>query len=169
MRPKRHYIGVDAEMTGFRTRHNLALVYRRLNLADKAEEQLLAIIDEAPHFGPAWLALVELYLDQKRESAAEVLPRRLEGRAYRDTILPALQARLALGRGNLAGARQILEDGIGQCPKAIWLRLFLADLLMRVVKDEAAAQDQFRAILSLAPNEPQARLKLAQLLAARGE
>ena len=165
--PKKSYVGVDSNMAGFRTRHNLAMAYRSLDLPTKAEEQWLVILKETPHFGPAWLALLELYLQQNRQSAMDGLMQRLEARPERDGILPALQARQKLARQDLAGARKILEAGMARAPQALWLRFFLADLLQRVAHDEKAAEQQLRAILALAPTEPQARLKLAQLLAGR--
>jgi predicted Zn-dependent protease len=74
-----------------------------------------------------------------------------------------------LARRDLAGARRILEESIACSPKALWPRLFLVDMLMRVAKDEKAAEHHLRGILAIAPNEPQARIKLAQLLGARGK
>lgn len=163
LRPKRHYTGVDAEMTGFRTRHNLAIVYRHLNLPDKAEHQLRTIIEQSPQFGPAWLALVELYIEQNRLEDASAVPRRLEHSAHRDLIMPAVQARLAMARGDVGGACALLEEGVARVPRALWLRLFLADVLLRIAKNESAAQRHYRIVLELAPNDAQARLRLGQI------
>jgi glycosyltransferase involved in cell wall biosynthesis len=165
--PKRNYVGTDANMTGYRTRHNLALAYRNLGLSNKAEEQWLLLLEQTPEFGPAWLALVELYLEQNRQDKTDALLQRLDDKSYRATILPALQARLTLARSDLPGACRILEEGIMHSPGAMWLRLFLADMLLRVAKDEIGAEKHLRAVLALSPNDAQARLKLAQLLVAR--
>jgi glycosyltransferase involved in cell wall biosynthesis/predicted Zn-dependent protease len=163
-----HYTGVDAKLPGCRTRHNLAYIYRRLGRAKDAEQQWQQAVFEAPEFEPPWLALVELYLEQGRHLEAEALPGRLEGKAYRDAIWPALEARLTLADGDVAGARRILEKALLRNPKAVWLRILLADILQRVVADDQAAEQHLRTVLALCPNEQQSRQKLAQLISKRG-
>ena len=95
------YVGMDANLVGCRTRHNLAYIYRRMGLAQRAEEEWLRTITLNPQFEAAWLGLVELYLEQKRNQDAEKLLARLEGKAYRDWILPGLEARLLLAEENV--------------------------------------------------------------------
>jgi tetratricopeptide (TPR) repeat protein len=162
-----HYTGLDAKLSGCRTRHNLGYIYRRLGMASQAEEQWQEAVRQTPEFEPPWLALVELYLEQQRPAEAEGLLRRLEGKPYREAIRPALEGRLILARGDLAGARRILEQALGVNPGALWLRIFLADILIKVAGDAPAAEQHLRTILSLCPNEQQSRQKLAQLLAGR--
>jgi glycosyltransferase involved in cell wall biosynthesis len=163
-----NYVGTDARLAGCRTRHNLAFVYSRLGLAPKAEEQWLLALDQTPEFEPAWLALVELYLEQKRQLEAEALLLRLEGKPYQGAIWPALEARLRLDRGDIPGARRILEEALARTPQALWLRILLSDILLRVANDDKAAEHHLRAILTVSPNEQQSRRKLAQVLGRKG-
>jgi len=162
-----NYAGVDARLAGCRTRHNLAFIYRRLGLAPKAEEQWRLAVAQTPDFEPPWLALVELYIEQNRHLEAEALLLQLEGKPYRKAIWPALEARLTLARGDIGGARRILEATLARNPKALWLRVLLADILLRVAHDDQAAEAHLRTILSMSPNEQQSRQKLAQLLAKK--
>jgi glycosyltransferase involved in cell wall biosynthesis len=164
---KGSYVGTDPELAAGRTRHNLAFICRKLGLKKKAEEQWLLAIEQSPHFEPPWLALLELYLEQKRQADAEGLLLRLHDNPSRKTIEPTLLARLAMAKRDIATARRILEDALVQHPKALWLRILLADILLRVAKDVVAAEHQLRAILELSPNELQSRQKLTELLAKR--
>jgi glycosyltransferase involved in cell wall biosynthesis len=163
-----NYVATDAILAGCRTRHNLAFVYRRLGLAAKAEEQWLLALNQTPEFEPAWLALVELYLEHKRHQEAEALLLRLEGKPYEGAIRPALEARLRLARRDLPGALRILEEALARTPQALWLRIVLSDILLRVASDDSAAERQLRAILAMSPNEQQSRRNLAQLLGRKG-
>jgi tetratricopeptide (TPR) repeat protein len=158
------YVGMDAELAGSRTRHNLGFVYRKLGMHKNAEEQWLAGLKQAPHFEPPWLALLELYIEQNRMDEARSLPKRLEGKTYRDAILPALEARLILAKGEIPGACRILEEALARNPKAQWLRIFLSDILLRVANDPKNAEKHLRTVLAHSPNEQQSRQKLAQLL-----
>jgi predicted Zn-dependent protease len=108
-----------------------------------------------------------LPLEQNRHLEAEALLLRLEGKAYRDAISPALEARLTLARGDVGGARRILEKALARAPKALWLRILLADILLRVAGDAQAAERHLRTVLALCPNEQQSHQKLAQLVGKR--
>ncbi len=47
------YVGLDPDLPGSRTRHNLAFVCRRLGLRQQSEEQWLLAIEQTPRFEPA--------------------------------------------------------------------------------------------------------------------
>jgi tetratricopeptide (TPR) repeat protein len=159
-----NYVGIDSYLTGSRTHHNLGFIDRQLKRLKQAEEQWLLAIQETPQFEAPWLALVELYLEQKRHREIKELSERLAGKPYCNAILPALEARVTLSQGDAAGACQILEQALTIQPKAVWLRVFLSDILLRVVKDRDAAEKHMRMILKLSPNEEQTRRKLAELM-----
>jgi tetratricopeptide (TPR) repeat protein len=162
-----NHSGADATLPGCRTRHNLGFVYKQLGLVRQAEEHWQRVTGESPDFEPTWLALLELYLEQDRQSEAEGLLLRLKGKPYGRTIQPALEARLALARGDLARAQRTLEDALLRAPNALWLRNLLADILLRVAGDGAGAEKHLRAILALSPNDVQTRRKLADLMSRR--
>jgi tetratricopeptide (TPR) repeat protein len=160
---RRNYVGVDASLCSSHTRHNLALIYRGLKMPRQAEEQWRIVTQQTPEFGSAWMGLVETYLDQHRQSDLDALLLSLQGSSFGLTILPALQARVALAKGDYAGARKTLESAIAVSPKALWLRFVLTEILLLVGKDEEAAMQQLKAILALDPQHAQARQKLEQL------
>jgi tetratricopeptide (TPR) repeat protein len=165
MRPQGTFVGVDGDLYGCRTRHNLALVYRGISLPGQAEEQWLAAIEQAPEHGPVWLGLLEHYLDTKRPKDIDMLLARLDQGPYREQISPVLEARLALSRQDLARARRIMEGAILRFPNNLWLRSLLSEILLRVGNDPQAAEMHLRAILEKDPYQKQARQKLDQLLA----
>ena len=121
--PQGNYSGVDARLTGCRTRHNLGFIYRRLGLVKEAEEQWRLAIGQTPDFEPPWLALVELYLEQKRHLEAEaallVDPVWKASPIVRRSTQQLRSATLTLGRGDVAGAaRRILEAALENNPRA---------------------------------------------------
>jgi tetratricopeptide (TPR) repeat protein len=160
-----NYVGIDPNLPQGRTRHNLAFIYRRLGLKQKAEEQWLLSVEQSATFEPAWLALLELYIEQDRFVEAEGLLRRLRDNPAQPTIEPALLARLKVARRDIAGACRILEEALSRNTEAIWLRILFADILLRLANDKQGAERQMREILVIAPNEQQTRRKLAALLA----
>lgn len=53
----RHFTSIDAGLAGYKTRHNLALVYEDLGNWDLAEEQWLRVIAEVPDYAAGWQGL----------------------------------------------------------------------------------------------------------------
>src|SRR5947209_8484012 len=53
-REKGHFASVDAGLRGYKTRHQLALVYRQQGRDAEAEAAWRAALDEQPGFTPAW-------------------------------------------------------------------------------------------------------------------
>ncbi len=51
---------VDSGIGGFKTRHNLAVLYRDMGREADAKEQLRLAVTEEPNFLPSWQALAEL-------------------------------------------------------------------------------------------------------------
>ena len=96
---------MDPELPAARTRHNLAFVYRRLGESQKAEKQWHETIESCPTFASAWLSALEHFLDQKRHREVSELLQRLQDNPNRQTIEPALLARLELAKGDVAGPR----------------------------------------------------------------
>ena len=160
-----NYFGLDPELRTSRTRHNLAFALRQQHQFQSAEKQWQQTIANCPSFAPPWLSLLELYLEQKRLNEAEGLIDRLPGNPSRRVIEPAILARLALAKGDVFGARRLLENAVTRMPHAVWLRSVLAELLVAHAKDDKAAEVQLRRIQSEAPNDLQCRQRLAQIMA----
>ncbi len=55
-----HFASVDPGLTGYKARHNLAVVYRDQGRTAEAEAQWRAAVAERPDFVPAWLGLGEI-------------------------------------------------------------------------------------------------------------
>ncbi|MBI3862380.1 MAG: glycosyltransferase [Planctomycetia bacterium] len=69
----RHFSSIDQGLAGFKTRHNLAIVYDDMGRLDKAEEQWRLIVSEVPNYRPAWRGLTEVLLNQGRTAALSEL------------------------------------------------------------------------------------------------
>jgi glycosyltransferase involved in cell wall biosynthesis len=61
-----HIDSLDVSLTGYKARHNLALLYQDMQRWNDAEAQWKAAVAEAPRFLPSWLGLAELYLRLRR-------------------------------------------------------------------------------------------------------
>jgi glycosyltransferase involved in cell wall biosynthesis len=72
IREDRQFSSVDRGITGFKTRHNLAQVYRDMNRLDLAEVQWRHAVDAAPSFKPSRKYLIDYLRQQGRLFTAEV-------------------------------------------------------------------------------------------------
>ena len=167
-RPGRYFASVDAGLRGYKTRHLLAELYSAHGRASEAEVQWRAAVAEKPDFGPAWVALGELMLTQKRWPAAERVVEGLRG-ARTDPVNPdLLQARLLLARQDFAAAKQHLRGLIARHPESLGPRVLMTHALLQEGQDWDAAERALRDVLALAPNHAEARRNLEVLLAQRG-
>ena len=71
-RDRRHFSSVDPAIIGYKTRHNLALVYQSLGREDLAELQWRHVIAEVPGFRSGHSGLVDTLLRQRKYHAAEI-------------------------------------------------------------------------------------------------
>jgi hypothetical protein len=78
---------------GFKTRHNLALVYRDQGRAAEAEAQWRVVLAERPDFAAGWLGLGEPYLAQQRWPDLDAVLGRLQGLPRAEAAAAALRAR----------------------------------------------------------------------------
>ncbi len=88
----RHFSSIDRGLTGFKARHNLAIVYDDMGQLDQAEQQWQRVTEEAPGYTPGWRGLGDILLRQGKVVDVERLCERLNG------IVPPL------GRGSQDGA-----------------------------------------------------------------
>lgn len=161
------FYGRELELREFRARDYLAHVYLRSGQEKDAEAQWRLCVERAPHCEKGWLALVEVLLGQQRHLDIEALLRRASQDARQDVLLPIMQARIEISRGQVANARGLLEQVVRSNPTLLFPRVFLCDILLRLTSDAPAAEEQLRAILALVPNEPQTLSKLAALTGAK--
>jgi tetratricopeptide (TPR) repeat protein len=100
-----HFTSVVRGITGYLTRHNLAVVYRELGEFAKEEEQWRRVLEEVPGYRTGSEGLASCLERQgKREEAAAVRRRLLEEPRTRSTGL-VLEGQAALRRGDRAQAR----------------------------------------------------------------
>src|SRR5438552_3797658 len=59
-------VGVDDGLTGYLTRHNLAVVYRDQGRLGEAEAQWRKVLKERPQWGEVLVGLGEMYIVQRR-------------------------------------------------------------------------------------------------------
>jgi GT2 family glycosyltransferase/predicted Zn-dependent protease len=70
--PGNHFASVDMGLLGYKTRHNLAVIYHEQRQAALAEAQWRQAVAERPDFLPSWQGLAELYRQQQRWPELEV-------------------------------------------------------------------------------------------------
>jgi GT2 family glycosyltransferase/2-polyprenyl-3-methyl-5-hydroxy-6-metoxy-1,4-benzoquinol methylase/tetratricopeptide (TPR) repeat protein len=80
-RSTRHFSSVDTAITGYKARHNLALVHEDLQQWTDAEIQWRGVTAEAPHYRLGWRGLGHVLLRQNNLTAAAELASQLSGDA----------------------------------------------------------------------------------------
>jgi GT2 family glycosyltransferase/tetratricopeptide (TPR) repeat protein len=163
-----HFANVDTGLKGYKGRHHLALLYREQCRLAEAEAQWQGALAEEPGFLPGWLELGDLFAAQQRWSALDQLAGRLEESIPGNLEAGVLRARARLGRGDFATARALLEGLLAAAPQALWPRVILSHVLLQEGKDLAGAERALREVLTLQPDNVQARRNLAVLLRQQG-
>ena len=158
-----HFASVDPGLRGYKARHNLAVIYQEQGRTAEAEAQWKAAAAEHPAFTPAWLALGELYLAQRRWADLEQAAARLGGPADR-TEAAVLRARAALARQEFAEARRLLEAAIARAPRRFGPASSSAMPCYRKGASPAPPS-ALRDVLALDPLNQEARHNLSVLLA----
>jgi glycosyltransferase involved in cell wall biosynthesis len=168
--PKRPMlVGTDPGIHGHLARHHLAVSAMALGDSTTAERQWRAALGENPSFAAAALGLVEIYLNQGRKNEIDELLRDLSAKKADKAIMGAATARVCLREGDYAGACRLLETAIAESPKAVWLRLMLSDFYVKHGHDLDAAEKQLQEVLTLAPKNADARLRLSRIRGREGE
>jgi glycosyltransferase involved in cell wall biosynthesis len=158
--------GLEDGLTGFFTRHNLAIVYRDQGRFADAEAQWRQALEERPDWGQALLGLGELYLVQNRWEALSRICRQLDGTAMGKREADELRARGHLARKEYVQARQILEKMTADWPQLLWPKVHLSRALLQQGRDWAAAEKALRDVLALDPAHKEATHNLNKLLAS---
>jgi glycosyltransferase involved in cell wall biosynthesis len=153
-----HFASIDPGLRGYKARHNLAVLYLEQGRDAEAEAEWRAALAARPDFAPAWQALGELYLRQKRWDELEAVAAKLGAGAV------LLRARGHLARREFAAARALLEEAIARAPTALAPRVALSHAWLQEGHDPAAAERALRDVLALDPDHAEARHNLAVLL-----
>jgi tetratricopeptide (TPR) repeat protein len=158
------FVGTDEGIFGHLTRHHLAIALRDQRQLLAAEEQWRLVTEQAPHYAPGWLALVEVLLQQQRFADAEILVGRSQAAPQAPLITPVLAARLQLARKEVAAAIDTLESALAAAPGNHWVRLFLCDIMNRHGVDPGRIEKHLQQILSMDAGHREAKARLADLL-----
>ena len=138
-------------------------------MSDKAKLQWREAIKKFPGFGPAWLGLAEICLEQKRLGEVEQLIEQLARNPKATPIAAAVRSRLLLTQGDFETACQVMEEAIAQTPSFTWLRLLYCDMLLHQDKDPDKAEQQLTEVLAIDPKQKAASQRLQQLRRKRQE
>jgi tetratricopeptide (TPR) repeat protein len=162
--PPPHFASVDAGLRGFKARHQLAVVHQMQKRPTEAEAQWRLALEEQGDFLPGWTGLGELYLAQGRRDDLENVLVRLEGLPDGPLEGTVLRARAHLARKEFTEARALLEPLMVSHPRAGWPHVILSHVLLQEGRDMAAAEQVLRDILSIAPDNAEAKHNLGLLL-----
>ena len=151
---ERHFSSVDMGLTGFKSRHNLALVYEDQGRTKFAEREWTTILDERPTYYPAEIGLIECLLKQNEFEKADTLIRRMENRPECQVEVHRLAARLIELQGNYFPALQRLQQGINQIGKDPILLREQARLFY-LTKDLRSAAEILQYLKMVLPHDQQ--------------
>jgi len=138
-------------LRGFKTRFNLAVIYRDQGRLAEAEVEFRAVLAEQPDYAEAWMGLGELYLVQGHWQELEQILQRLRENLQRHIEAARLEVRMHMARKDFGSARQLAEEMVSQVPQAIWPRIVLAGLLVQEGHDLAAAEETLVKALEVEP------------------
>ena len=154
------FASVDTGLAGYKTRHNLAIVFQAEGQLAEAEAQWRAAVTEEPSFAPAWFGLGAMYLGQERWTDLDWVLARLDEGCEESIVL---RAQRLMVRKEAAAARRLLEASLAALPDAVVARNFLSHILLREARDWVAAERVVREILTLDPANAEAKANLTAI------
>ncbi len=158
-----NYVGTDAGLRGHLTRHHLALTLIEQKRPADAEEQWRKAVKEAPLFGPGWLGLAEICLEQRRFGEVDKMIARLGNEPQAGPIVSVVRARVCLAHGEHGEACGLMREAIGKSPRNTWLRMLFSDILAREDKNLDEAERQLQELLAIDPKQKRAGQRLEEL------
>lgn len=159
-----HFASVDMGLRGYKTRHNLAVLYMDQGRLAEAEAQWRAALQNEPHFAPALLGLGELFLKRQRWTEFDDIVRCLQGESDTPSIeSAALRARGYMERKEFAAARWTLSEAIERFPRDLGLRIAMSHVLLKEGVDSNAASAALRQVLAIDPENREAQHNLRVL------
>ena len=166
--PQYFAASLDVGLRGYKSRHNLARIYRAQGRNAEAEAQGQAVLAERPDYAPALFDLGNLYLEQGRRGDLDAVIERLEAAPQGETGAAQLRALMHLAAQNEPAARETLQRAVARFPQSLELQVLYSRLLLREGKDWAAAERALRAILAIDPYHIEARNNLTVMLRQQG-
>lgn len=165
-REPRHFSSIDRGITGYKARHNLAIVYEDMGFPHKAELQWRKVLDEMPGYLPAWRGLGDSLLRQGKLDEVQRQSQRLQT----DNTLPAeiqlegmiLQAKATAAAGDLHTAKQMFDSVVDRYPRSVDARHALCRFLFEH-DDPAAAEGPLKGLLEVVPQDAAAHHNLGTI------
>ncbi|MFI5461446.1 MAG: glycosyltransferase [Isosphaerales bacterium] len=164
-REERHFASVDRALSGFKARHNLALVLADMGDLAEAERQWREVVREVPRYRPGWRGLGEILLRGGRFAEVEALAEALlsDGALRIEGLL--MKSRTALAQKRFAEARADLDRAVAERPDDLeTLRGRGQFFLEHGAPDEA--ERAFKSLIERDPRDASAHHNLGTLLLA---
>lgn len=159
----RQFTSVDVGLSGFKARHNLALVYEDAGKFELAEQQWITILDEHSDYRPAQIGRIDCLLRQQRLNQATEA---IEALPFQNPAIPEvyrLRARLAEMDHRLPDAARELELGLQVHQDSPILLRELARMNYEV-GDYVSASGLLQRLTAAAPNDATAWRNLGVVL-----
>ena len=147
----RHFTSIDVGLCGYKTRHNLAVVYDDMAKHEQAEEQWRMIIKEMPTYITAWKCLGETLLKANKLEQVEQLAKTMIGQVETHIDGFILTAKLMERQGHPQQAIQLLENKLEQKPQ----ELDVLRELCRLHFEQSALEKSLVVLQRLAEQAPQ--------------
>jgi glycosyltransferase involved in cell wall biosynthesis len=149
--PRRAHMAIETGLASHVARHHLALAFHSQRRFGDAAAQWNIVVQQQPHFSPAWLGLTEISLAQRQLAAVQSMIDRLSVDPADEATAAVLRARLFLHLGDCGSARRIFEQAIERSPHLLWLRLIYSEVLIREGKDLDLAARYLADLLAVDP------------------
>jgi tetratricopeptide (TPR) repeat protein len=154
---------IDRGILGYKTRQNLACLHADQGRHAEAEYYWRRILAERPDYEVAWKGLLESLTKQGKTTEAREVVGDSEVLRQRPVLLKQLEAGIEEAEGNIASARQILEQAVAEVPEDFQLR----DALCRHLFEHAGPEDAESALKSFVEKSPKNAALLYNLATVR--
>src|SRR6476659_1777832 len=146
-------------------RYKLALVYVRVNQPQEAFKEATEILKQAPDHGLALVLLAETAVTPEQVQAAE---QEVEKFPHQDSpYFEVANAALAMRKQDLPKAEALLNHAISADPKCVDAHVAMAVLAL-AKKDDARAEEEFKAAAEFSPVRSNERLSYAEFKVRKG-
>ena len=161
--PKARFVSSDTGLTSYKSRQNLAMLYRKQNRLAEAETQLRLVLRDHPQYSLARLALADVCLAQNKPAEVQSLLQPISGDPTVSVDVALLVARAHLAGSDLDASRAVLETASARSPGNLRLLTLLTQVLLQQGSDAPAAEAALRDILRIDPNHAGAKRTLVAM------
>jgi len=148
---ERHFTSIDRGVTGYKARHNLAVVLTDMGRPDEAEHHWREVVREVPAYRPGWRGLADCLLRLGRHGEADGLADRLAGEGGMRAEGLMTKARAAEARGDVTEARAAWGAAAAGSPGDLDALRGLCQFLF----EHGPADDAERSLRDLAARAPE--------------